>query len=73
MVVYMSNAAENKGAISDSELVRRLQAGNLEALGILYDHHRGLVFRTALAITGDAEAAADSPVVAVPAQLGRRP
>jgi RNA polymerase sigma-70 factor (ECF subfamily) len=46
-------------AISDSELVCSLQAGSLEALGVLYDRHRGLVFRTALAITGDAEAAAD--------------
>ena len=45
--------------ISDSELVISLQAGSLDALGVLYDRHRGLVFRTALAITGDAEAAAD--------------
>jgi RNA polymerase sigma-70 factor (ECF subfamily) len=48
-----------KEAISDSELVCSLQAGSLEALGVLYDRHRGLVFRTALAITGDAEAADD--------------
>jgi RNA polymerase sigma-70 factor (ECF subfamily) len=46
-------------AISDSEVVLSLQAGSLEALGVLYDRHRRLVFRTALAITGDAEAAAD--------------
>lgn len=46
-------------AVPDSELVCSLQAGSLEALGMLYDRHRGLVFRTALAITGDAEAAAD--------------
>ncbi len=59
MGVYMSIAAEEKDAILDSELVLRLQAGNLEALGVLYDRHRGLVFRTALAITGDAEAADD--------------
>jgi RNA polymerase sigma-70 factor (ECF subfamily) len=45
--------------VSDSELVCNLQTGSLEALGILYDRHQGLVFRTALAITGDAEAAAD--------------
>ncbi|OGO26726.1 MAG: hypothetical protein A2136_00825 [Chloroflexi bacterium RBG_16_54_11] len=45
--------------IPDSDLVRSLQAGSLEALGVLYDRHRRLVFRTALAITGDAEAAAD--------------
>ncbi len=59
MGVCKSIAAEGKGAILDSELVRRLQADNLEALGVLYDRHQGLVFRTALAITGDAEAAAD--------------
>lgn len=41
------------------ELVLRLQAGHLHALGELYDRHQNLVFRTALAITGDREAAAD--------------
>ena len=55
----MPIGAEKMKAISDSELVLSLQAGSLEALGVLYDRHRGLVFRTALAITGDAEAAAD--------------
>jgi RNA polymerase sigma-70 factor (ECF subfamily) len=44
---------------SDSELIGRLQAGNLEALGELYDRHKNLVFRTALVITGDPDAAAD--------------
>src|SRR4030066_2051670 len=55
----MSIAAEEKKPSSDSKLILGLQNGNLETLGILYDRHRGLVFRTALAITGDAEAAAD--------------
>jgi RNA polymerase sigma-70 factor (ECF subfamily) len=44
---------------SDSELVRQLQHNHLDALGILYDRHQRMVFRTALAITGDPEAAAD--------------
>lgn len=44
---------------TDGELIRQLQNGSLEALGDLYDRHQHLVFRTALAITGDAEAAAD--------------
>jgi RNA polymerase sigma-70 factor (ECF subfamily) len=52
-------AAEEKKSNPDSQLILSLQNGNLEALGVLYDRHRGLVFRTALAITGDAEAAAD--------------
>ena len=43
----------------DTKLILSLQNGNLEALGGLYDRHRGLVYRTALAITGDVEAAAD--------------
>jgi RNA polymerase sigma-70 factor, ECF subfamily len=55
----VSIAAEEKKPNSDSKLILGLQNGNLEALGVLYDQHRGLVFRTALAITGDAEAAAD--------------
>jgi RNA polymerase sigma-70 factor (ECF subfamily) len=45
--------------ISTRELVLRLQAGELDALGDLYDRHQQLVYRTALAITGDGEAAAD--------------
>jgi RNA polymerase sigma-70 factor, ECF subfamily len=52
-------AAEEKKSIPDSQLVLGLQSGNLEALGELFDRHRGLVYRTALAITGDDEAAAD--------------
>jgi len=51
--------AEEKTSNPDSKLILGLQNGNLEALGALYDRHRGLVFRTALAISGDAEAAAD--------------
>ena len=43
----------------DAELVCRLQSGSLEALGVIYERHRNLVYRTALAITGDPEAAAD--------------
>jgi len=55
----MSQVAEKVEPISDSQLIISLQAGSLEALGILFDRHRGLVFRTAIAITGDSEAAAD--------------
>lgn len=55
----MSECADKVEYISDSQLIISLQAGSLQALGVLYDRHRGLVFRTAIAITGDAEAAAD--------------
>jgi RNA polymerase sigma-70 factor (ECF subfamily) len=44
---------------TDQALVIQIQQGNLEALGVLYDRHRRLVYRTALAITSDTEAAAD--------------
>lgn len=44
---------------SDGELIVEIQQGNLEALGVIYDRHRRLVYRTALAITNDPEAAAD--------------
>lgn len=44
---------------ADLELIQQLQQGDLEALGVLYDRHRNLVYRTALAITGDTEAASD--------------
>lgn len=43
----------------DRELVIRLQGGDLEALGDLFDRHRQMVFRTALAVTCDESAAAD--------------
>ena len=45
--------------VNDQELIRQLQAGSLDALGELYDRHRQLVFRTALAITGDQDTASD--------------
>lgn len=44
---------------TDKELILELQQGELQALGDLYDRYQQLVFRTALGITGDAEAAAD--------------
>lgn len=45
--------------VTDRDLVLQLQGGNLEALGALYDRHRRMVYRTALVITGDTEAASD--------------
>jgi RNA polymerase sigma-70 factor, ECF subfamily len=44
---------------NDRELLQQLQIGSLQALGELYDRHQRMVYRTALAITGDTEAAAD--------------
>jgi RNA polymerase sigma-70 factor (ECF subfamily) len=44
---------------SDQELIIELKKGSLNALGILYDRHRRMVYRTALGIVGDTEAAAD--------------
>lgn len=41
------------------QLVLHLQAGSLDALGSLYDRFNRLVYRTALGVTGDPEAAAD--------------
>ena len=43
----------------DRDLILELQAGELNALGDMYDRHRHLVYRTALAITCDPEMAAD--------------
>lgn len=45
--------------VSDCELVSQLQEDSLEALGELYNRHRQMVYRTALAITGDGEVASD--------------
>ena len=43
----------------DRDLVLQLQRGSLDALGVLYDHHQRMVYRTALVITGDHDAACD--------------
>lgn len=43
----------------EQELILKLQAGDLDALGELYDRHRQTVYRTALAITGDSDTAND--------------
>lgn len=45
--------------IKDRDLILQLKSGSLEALGELYDRYQVMVYRTALAITGDSEAAAD--------------
>ena len=45
--------------VDDQELIKQLQDGSLDALGELYDRYRQLVFRTALAITGDQDTAND--------------
>lgn len=45
--------------LDTKKLVLSLQAGSLDALGSLYDRYNRLVFRTALGVTGDPEAAAD--------------
>ncbi len=45
--------------IADNEIVLQMKDGSLDALGELYDRYQRMVHRTALVITGDAEAAAD--------------
>jgi RNA polymerase sigma-70 factor (ECF subfamily) len=50
---------QDMNTLPDSGIVARLQNGDLEALGELYDRHRLMVYRTALAITNDEETAAD--------------
>ena len=52
----MTNTTTNP---SDHDLILKIQGGSLDALGVIYDHHRRLVYRTALAICNDPEAAAD--------------
>jgi RNA polymerase sigma-70 factor (ECF subfamily) len=45
--------------MSNGELISQLQCGKLSALGELYNRHRRMVYQTAIAITGDREAAND--------------
>jgi RNA polymerase sigma-70 factor (ECF subfamily) len=44
---------------SDHDLIQEIQQGSLDALGVIYDRHRHLVYRTALAICNDPDAASD--------------
>jgi RNA polymerase sigma-70 factor, ECF subfamily len=44
---------------SDGQLIEKLQAGDLEALGVLYERHKNLVYRTALAVVQDPSVAED--------------
>jgi len=41
----------------DAELIRRIQAEDLDAFEVLFARHRGLIQRTALGLTGDPQAA----------------
>ena len=43
----------------DSQLIARLQSGDLDALGELYDRYRLLVYRTALSVVRDPDSAED--------------
>lgn len=45
--------------VEDRILILRLQSGDLDSLGELYDRYRQQIFRTALAITRDTNAAED--------------
>lgn len=44
---------------SDGQLVTRLQSGDLDVLGVLYERHKRRVYRTALVVTRDPLAADD--------------
>ena len=61
--VYLYRSCDKgggNGAINgESHLVRKLQQGNLKALGTLFTTHKNMVYRTALAITRDRRAAED--------------
>ncbi len=56
---FQSSSKVDVTVANDHDLVVLLQTGDLDVLGALYDRHRRLVYRTALVITNDAEAAAD--------------
>ncbi len=45
--------------IGENDPIVRLKNGDIDALGVLYDRFHLMVYRTALAITGDQEAASD--------------
>jgi len=52
-------AEADQGTDRETALIRRVQRGDLEALGALFQYYRHLVYRTALAVTRDERAAED--------------
>jgi RNA polymerase sigma-70 factor (ECF subfamily) len=54
-----TTAREPSGRVrsSDTELIERIQAGDLDAFEAFFDRHRMLIFRTAFGLTGDRHAA----------------
>jgi len=57
--LYSTKERKSTNDQSDRELVLLIQKENLDALGELYNRYKYMVFRTALAITGDQETASD--------------
>lgn len=55
----VGSTTERVSQDSDRELVLLLQDGDLDALGALYDRHHQRVYRTALGVANDSDAAAD--------------
>ncbi len=50
-------AAPIPAQVSDSELIRRMQADDLDAFEAFFARHRTLIYRTAYGLTGDVHAA----------------
>jgi RNA polymerase sigma-70 factor (ECF subfamily) len=45
------------GRLSDAELIRRVQADDLDAFEAFFERYRGLIHRTAYGLTGDVQVA----------------
>ncbi len=58
-VYEVSEKEEKYGRSGAAQLVKQLQQGDLAALGELFECHKDMVYRTALAITRDERAAED--------------
>jgi RNA polymerase sigma-70 factor (ECF subfamily) len=59
VISYGTQKRRNLENLTTRDLVLQMQQGSLDALGKLYDEHNRMVYRTALAILGDPEQAAD--------------
>lgn len=45
------------GRLADADLIRRIQADDLDAFEVFFERYRGLIHRTAYGLTGDTQAA----------------
>lgn len=58
-MIIREHVSDEAQGLTDATLIERLRANDFEALGLLFDRHYPLIYRTAMAITRDSAVADD--------------